>query len=304
MKLDFTGRVALLTGAGRGIGRATALAFADAGADVAVVATSQNAESVAAEVRAKGRKALGFIADAADYTRAQEIGREVVQRLGRIDILFCNAGISQPARFLDLTEEQWDRTMAVNLKGHFNYAKAVAATMLAQKYGRIIAMSSMSAKLGGLHAVSKTAYVATKAGILGFTRGLARELAPHVTVNAVCPGVIETEMTGSITVSASRAEILKATPLGRLGTPEDVAAAVLFLASDQAGFITAEMVDINGGNIHRLGDLVCEQAGKPPSLLDGRGFFAPRSPGPGAAIPCAKPLRRAACRRRDPVDLR
>ena len=247
MKLDFTGRVALLTGAGRGIGRATALAFADAGADVAVVATSKNAESVAAEIRAKGRKALGFAADAADFARAQEIVREVVAQLGRVDILFCNAGISQPAGFLELTEEQWDRIMAVNLKGHFNYAKAVAPHMLARQYGRIVGMSSMSSRLGGLYAVSKTAYVATKAGIEGFVRGLARELAPHVTVNAVCPGVIDTEMTGSITVSASRAEILKATPLGRLGTPEDVAAAVLFLASDQAGFITGEMMDINGG---------------------------------------------------------
>lgn len=247
MKLDFTGRVALITGAGRGIGRAAALAFAEGGADVAVVALTKNAETVASEIQAKGQRALGFAGDASDYGRAQEIGREVVERLGRVDILFCNAGMSQPTRFLDLTEEQWDRTMAVNLKGHFNYAKAVAPYMLNQKYGRIIGMSSMSAKLGGLHAVSKTAYVAAKAGILGFIRGLARELAPHVTVNAVCPGVIETEMTESITAPDRRREILAATPLGRLGTPEDVAAAVLFLASEQAGFITAETVDVNGG---------------------------------------------------------
>ena len=246
---ELAGRVAVVTGGGRGIGRAIALGLGDRGATVAVVDLDPAlAERVAGEIRDRGGSALAFQADVSDYGRAHEVAAEVAERAGPIDILVNNAGISQPKSFLDLSEEDWDRTIGIHLKGAFNWSHAVLPYMLRRQWGRIISMSSMVAKHGGAYpAVSKTCYAAAKAGILGLTRGLAREAAPYVTVNAICPGVIDTGMATSIVSGEQGRLTLSLIPRGRLGTPDDVANVVAFLASPAADYITGEAIDVNGG---------------------------------------------------------
>ncbi|MGH7266831.1 MAG: SDR family NAD(P)-dependent oxidoreductase, partial [Candidatus Rokuibacteriota bacterium] len=163
------------------------------------------------------------------------------------DVLVNNAGISQPKGLADISEAEWDRTMAVNLKGAFNWCKAVAPAMLARGAGRIVNISSVSAHTGaGFGAVSKAAYCAAKAGMLGLTRGLAKELAPHVTVNAICPGTIHTDLTSAM-LETGRERIVAAIPLGRVGAPEDIAEVVAFLATVTPNFMTGEVVDVDGG---------------------------------------------------------
>lgn len=242
------GAVAIVTGGGRGIGRASALALARRGFGVALVdwRPAELAEAVAA-VRALGAEALALEADVSDFGRAQALARHVLDAWGRVDVLVNNAGISQPKGLLEISEEEWDRTIAVNLKGGFNWCKAVAPAMLARGAGRIVNLSSVSAHTGaGFGAVSKFAYCAAKAGVLGLTRGLAKELAPHVTVNAICPGLIHTDLTAEM-VAARGPTIVGAIPLARLGTPEDVAEVVAFLATVTPCFLTGEVIDVDGG---------------------------------------------------------
>ena len=159
-----------------------------------------------------------------------------------------NAGITQPKDFLSLTEEDWDLTLGIHLKGAFNWSQAALPAMIANRWGRIVNMSSMVGKHGGAYpAVSKSAYAAAKAGLIGLTHGLAREAAPYVTVNAICPGVIETRLSKTITDEATLQRTLALIPLARLGQPDDIAKAAAFFASDEACYITGEIIDVNGG---------------------------------------------------------
>ncbi len=248
-KADLQGRVAVVTGGGGAFGRAIALAFAERGAMPVIVDLNlEMARQVAAELSALGREAMVFQADVRSYAQAREIAAAVFAQAGHIDVLVNNAGITQPKPFLELTEEDWDRTVDIHLKGGFNWSQAVLPYMIRNRWGRIINISSMVAKHGGAYpTVSKTCYAAAKAGLLGLTRGLAREAAPYVTVNAICPGVIQSAMNPTITQGEAGARTLALIPLARFGQPADIANAVMFLASEEASYITGEVTDINGG---------------------------------------------------------
>ncbi|WP_149539056.1 SDR family NAD(P)-dependent oxidoreductase [Siccirubricoccus phaeus] len=241
-------RTAIVSGAARGIGRAIALALAEKGLAVALVdLREQELAATAAAVRAHGVPALTIAADIADYQAARDHVAAILGAWGRIDVLVNNAAMLQPQRVLEITEAEWDRGMAVNLKGYFNWSQAVAPAMLAQGEGRIINMGSVSAHTGpSPHAASRFAYSATKAGVLGLTRGLARELAPQVCVNAICPGAILTERTAE-SFAPHLERLRQSTPLGRVGTPEDIAVVAAFLATATPMFMTGEVIDVDGG---------------------------------------------------------
>jgi 3-oxoacyl-[acyl-carrier protein] reductase len=246
-------KVAVVTGGARGIGRASCLALARHGFALAVVDVLEDplAATIAA-LRDAGATAMPIRADTADHALARASAEQVLAAWGRIDVLFNNAAMPQTKRILDITEAEWDREMAVNLKGYFNWAQAVAPAMLAQGRpgalgGWMIMTSSVSATAGpSPQAVSRFAYAAAKAGVLGLVRGLARELAPAVAVNAICPGSILTERTAAA-FAPELASIAAGTPLGRVGTPEDIAVVVAFLATVEPCFITGEVIDVDGG---------------------------------------------------------
>src|SRR5690606_19753556 len=240
--------LAVVTGAARGIGRASALALARRGFDTALVDRLEGELSEAkAAVEACGRRAMPIVTDVSLYDEAQRWGAEIIRQFGRIDVLVNNAGISQPKTLIEISEAEYDQTIAVNLKSQFNWCKAVAPQMLKQGAGRIINISSVSANNGaGPMAVSRFAYCTAKAGVLGLTRGLAKELAPAVTVNAICPGSIHTDLTDRL-IRERRDTIVSSIPLQRLGTPEDIAEAVAFLATVTPNFITGEVIDVDGG---------------------------------------------------------
>jgi 3-oxoacyl-[acyl-carrier protein] reductase len=242
-------RTAVVTGAARGIGRATAAALAKNGFRVALVdVRPPELAETAARVREAGSEALVLQGDVTSLATAQRQAAAVLDAWGRIDVLVSNAGVSQPKGLLDITEEEWDHTIDTHLKGTFNWCKAVAPAMLAQRAGRIVNMSSVSAHTGaGTAAVSKSAYCAAKAGILGLTRGLAKELAPHVTVNAICPGLIATDLTAGMIAREGAEALTRSIPLARLGAPEDIAQVVVFLATVTPCFITGEVIDVDGG---------------------------------------------------------
>jgi len=242
------GRTAIVTGGARGIGRAIALALARQGLAVALIDLLEKAlHDTAKEVTALGVDCVPIAADVSDYkgTRAQVAA--LAARWGRIDVLVNNAAVLQPKRILEITEEEWDLGVAVNLKGVFNWCQAVAPVMLAGTGGRIVNISSVSAHTGpSPHAASRFAYSATKAGVLGLTRGLARELAPKIAVNAVCPGAILTDRTRE-SFAPHMERLPQTIPLGRIGTPEDIATVVVFLATAEPLFMTGEVVDVDGG---------------------------------------------------------
>ena len=242
-------RVAVVTGAARGIGRATAAALAKNGFRVALVdVRARELRVTAALVRDAGTEALELEGDVTSFTTTQRLAREVLTAWTRVDVLVNNAGISQPKGLLEISEEEWDRTIDTHLKGAFNWCRMVAPAMLGQRAGRIINMSSVSAHTGaGTAAVSKSAYCAAKAGVLGLTRGLAKELAPHVTVNAICPGLIATDLTAGMIAREGAETLMRAIPLARLGTPEDIAQVVVFLATVTPCFMTGEVLDVDGG---------------------------------------------------------
>lgn len=240
-------QTAIVTGGGRGIGRGCALELAARGVDIALVdVIPADLARTAAEIEALGRRALTFEADVADHTRAAAVVAAVLAAWGRIDILFNNAGKSNPKPMLEITEAEFDRTIAINLKGAFNYIHAAAPAMKAAGRGRIINMSSLNAHSGGVtSAVSKFAYAAAKAGLLGMTRALAKELGPDILVNAICPGVIKTELSNDM-IRAREAELVRGIALGRTGTPADIARVVAFLALSEPCFITGQDIVIDG----------------------------------------------------------
>ena len=241
-------KVAIVTGGARGIGRACAHALAERGYDIALIDMLRpEMERTAGEIGERGRKALVFEADVSEFGRAHAVVDEVKRARGRIDFLLNNAGGPNPAGILEITEDSFDRTIAVNLKSCFNYIHAVAPVMLAQDGGgRIASMSSLNALSGGVtSAVSKHAYAAAKAGILGLTRALAKELGPKIAVNAICPGVIKTEL-GNVLTRSREPQLVEGICLGRLGTPQDVAQLVAFLATSEPSFITGQHFVVDG----------------------------------------------------------
>ncbi|QJA06476.1 3-oxoacyl-[acyl-carrier-protein] reductase [Thermosulfurimonas marina] len=244
--MELKGKVALVTGASRGIGRAVALELARSGAQVAVnyAASEGPAQEVVREIEALGGQALAVKFDVADPEAVSQGVKEVEEALGKIDILVNNAGITRDGLCMRLKEEDWERVLSVNLKGAFLVTKAVLPGMMKRRWGRIINVSSVVAFSGN---PGQTNYAASKAGLVGFSRSLALEVATRgITVNVVAPGFIETDMTAALPEKVREA-LLSRVPLGRPGTPEEVAYAVVFLASEKAAYITGTVIHVNGG---------------------------------------------------------
>lgn len=240
-----TDKVAIVTGASRGIGRCTALALAAQGADLVVAARSlQPLQEVVAEIEALGRKALAVTADASVTDDANKLIAATVETFGKVDILVNNAGITRDGLLLRMKDEDWDAVLDTNLKGAFLLTRAAAKLMSKQRSGRIINISSVVGEMGN---PGQANYSASKAGLLGLTKSVAKELGRRgVTVNAVTPGFIETDMTNELSEKA-RQELTAQIPLGRLGQSEDIAQAVIYLASEHAGYITGQVLGVNGG---------------------------------------------------------
>lgn len=241
-------KVAIVTGGARGIGRGCALLLAERGCALVLVdLLAPEMASTRKEIEALGGPCLTFEADVSDFARAGEVAKAVLAEWGRIDILVNNAGRPMPKGILEIDEADWDRTIDINLKGCFNWSRAVARPMLDAGHGRIVSMSSLNAHSGGVTAaVSKFAYAAAKAGILGMTRALAKELGPHVHVNAVCPGLIKTELTKNALIAEREPELIRGVALNRVGSPRDVAEIVGFLALSEPCFITGQAITVDG----------------------------------------------------------
>lgn len=243
MSAEFGGKTAIVTGAARGVGREIAGQFAERGAAVAVV--DINAEGALQAAEEIGSNALTIACDVSSWQAVEAMVETVIAQLGRIDIVVNNAGICERVTIEQLTPESWDRILAVNLRGPFLVCKAVVPHMKSLGSGRIINITSVAGKIGGL--MVGLHYTASKGGLLAFTKGLARELAPFgITVNSVCPAMVDTEM-GAMFGADEKARYLAGVPLGRLAMPGDVASAVMYLASDAASYVTGEIIDVNGG---------------------------------------------------------
>jgi len=248
--LNFTDQVVLITGAGRGIGKAIALAFAQAGARVAVNDINPDScAKTADEISASGGQAVACHADVANKLAVQAMLIDLEDRWGRVDVLINNAGVEPHQPIVQLDEWDWNRTIDVNLKGAFICSQSVGRMMQKQGGGVIVNLASIAGRAAGLR--DRSAYVASKTGLIGFTKECAREFAAYnIRVNAVCPGVIVTEMT--IHLRQNEAQLkkwLEDIPLGRLGDPEDVTGLVLFLCSDAARYITGQAINVDGGKV-------------------------------------------------------
>jgi 3-oxoacyl-[acyl-carrier protein] reductase len=246
MAPDLAGRVALVTGAGRGIGAAIARALAREGGAVALVDRDAmaGAEEVAAEIRAAGGRAVAIEADVTSLAAAEAAVASAVRTLGDLDILVCNAGITRDAVVWKMTEEAWDQVLDTNLKGCFTFARAAAPGFRARKRGRIVTVASINGLRGKF---GQANYSASKAGLVGLTKTLARELGPSgVTVNCVAPGMVATAMAASLPPEI-QAQAVRETVLGRIADPEDVAEVVVFLCSDRARHVTGEVIRVDGG---------------------------------------------------------
>ncbi len=242
------GKVAIVTGASRGIGRAIAKRFSEEGAKVVINynSSAKEAEELQREVARHGGESLAVKADVSNSKDVKSLVDATIAKFGRIDILVNNAGIIFRKKILESVEEEWDRTMDVNLKSVYLCSKAVAPVMIQQKRGKIVNVSSISGLNAPPSALEIPDYAASKAGVVGLTKALALNLAPTINVNVVCPGATETDMLRQMSDAARTARISE-TPLGRLGRPEEVADAVLFLASDDSDFVTGETLVVSGG---------------------------------------------------------
>lgn len=240
-------QIAVVTGAGRGIGRAIALKFATEGADVVVVSrTQENSEKVAAEIRALGRKAWAFAVDVSDGTAVTAAADKILAECGKVDILVNNAGVTRDGLLMRMSDADWDVVLNTNLKGAFNFTKAFFRAFAKQRAGRIINISSVIGLIGN---AGQCNYAASKAGLIGFTQSAARELAGRgVTVNAIAPGFIETDMTNELKPEL-REGVLKQIPLGTFGQAEDIAGGALYLASAAGRYVTGQVLTIDGGMV-------------------------------------------------------
>ena len=240
-------KIAVVTGAGRGIGRAIALKFASEGADVVCVSrTAENSEKVANEIRALGRKSWAYAVDVADSAAVAAIGEKILSETGRVDILVNNAGVTRDGLLMRMAEADWDVVLDTNLKGAFSFTKAFTRSFLKQRSGRIINVASVIGLIGN---ASQCNYSASKAGLIGFTKSIARELGSRgITVNALAPGFIETDMTAALNEEL-RTELLKRIPLNSFGQAEDIACAALFLANPAARYITGQVLTVDGGMV-------------------------------------------------------
>lgn len=256
--LPLAGRRAVVTGAGRGIGRSIALALASAGADVAVTArTTSDLESLVSEIQAMGRHSLMTPCDVTDPEQVQQMAQTLLAGLGGIDILVNNAGNAGSHKFLNHPDELWHRMLDINLNSVYYVSKAFVPTFIQQKYGRIVTIASIASRVGGSYIA---AYTAAKHGVLGLTRALAVELLPHnITVNAICPGYVDTPMTDASVAnivartgmpeSQAREALAKSSPQHRLIEPQEVASAVVYISLDASRGITGQAINIDGGGV-------------------------------------------------------
>jgi 3-oxoacyl-[acyl-carrier protein] reductase len=241
---DLTGKVALVTGASRGIGRAIAERLAGQGAVVIAAARGENASATVQAIVARGGRAEAIGVDVTDRTALEQVPAQIVEKHGRLDILVSNAGITRDQLLMRMKRDDWDAVIATNLTATFTLAQAAIRPMLKQRGGRIIAISSVVGQVGN---PGQTNYAASKAGLIGFAKALAREVASrNITVNVIAPGMIDTDMTRALGDKA-HADWAAQIPLGRLGASDDVAAAACFLASDEAAYITGHVLAVNGG---------------------------------------------------------
>ena len=240
-------KVAVVTGAGRGIGRAVALAYAKMGADVACVSrTEENSAKAAAEVEALGRRAWAVAVDVSDTAAVNAAAGKILDDAGRVDILVNNAGVTRDNLLMRMSEEEWDTVIDTNLKGAFNFTKALTRPFIKQRSGRIINIASVIGLIGN---AGQSNYAASKAALIGFTKSIAKELATRgITVNAIAPGFIETDMTAALS-EKMREGILGNVPLGRFGSPDDIAHAAVFLAMEPSGYITGQVLTVDGGMV-------------------------------------------------------
>ena len=240
-------KVAVVTGAGRGIGRAVALAYARMGADVACVSrTEENSAKAAAEVEALGRRAWAVAVDVSDTAAVDAAAGKILDDAGRVDILVNNAGVTRDNLLMRMSEEEWDTVINTNLKGAFNFTKALTRPFIKQRSGRIINIASVIGLIGN---AGQSNYAASKAARIGFTKSVAKELAPRgITANAIAPGFIETDMTTALNDKV-RESIIGNVPLGRFGSPDDIAHAAVFLALEASGYITGQVLTVDGGMV-------------------------------------------------------
>tara|TARA_B100000902_G_scaffold358905_1_gene374289 strand:- start:2319 stop:3062 length:744 start_codon:yes stop_codon:yes gene_type:complete len=240
-------KVAVVTGAGRGIGRAVAIAYAKMGANVVCVSrTEENSSKVAAEIEGLGQKAWPFAVDVSNTNAVENAAQAILEATGKIDILVNNAGITRDNLLMRMSEEEWDTVLNTNLKGAFNFTKAFTRTFMKQRSGRIINIASVIGLIGN---AGQSNYAASKAALIGFTKSVAKELAPRgVTANAIAPGFIETDMT-SVLDEKVRGSIINRVPMARFGSPEDIANAAIFLAMESTNYMTGQILTVDGGMV-------------------------------------------------------